>query len=199
MKRLSNKGFTIIELLIATVIFSVILLVITAAIVQFGRLYYKGVIQSRTQETARAISQDITQSIQFSSVTPSKPNIPGAEMYCIGNRTYTFIRNSQLGAVPHVLVSDTIAGSPCGAGYSGMSNAGVTGTARELLGENMQLVNLSVAETTPGSGLWQVTVHVAYGEDADLLADKTGCQPLILGGQFCAVSSLTTTVTQRLK
>lgn len=199
MKRLKNKGFTIIELLIATVVFSVVLLVITSAVVQFGRLYYKGVIQSRTQETARSVMQEVTQSVQFSKDSPVHSPATGDGVLCIGDKRYTYRLGKQLGAaapsIPHVLVSDVNAS--CGSGYSGMATADLSGGAREMLGERMQLVKLEVMAAGPG--LWQITVHVAYGEDGDLLPDKSGCQPVIFGGQFCAVSVLTTTVSQRLK
>lgn len=199
MKRLNQKGFTIIELLISTVIFAVILLVITGAIVQFGRLYYRGVVQSRTQESARAISQDVEQAIQFSRSVPVANPASGDGVLCIGERRYTYRLNAPLvsPATPHVLVSDSNPG--CGTGYTGMTTAALTGDAKELLGDNMQLVELSARETVAGSGLWQITVHVAYGNDEDLLPGKTGCRPVAIGGQFCAVSRLTTTVTQRLK
>ena len=199
MKRINQKGFTIIELLISTVIFAVILLVITAAIIQFGKMYYRGLVQSRAQESARAISQEVEQSIQFSRDTPVASPLSGDGVLCIGERRYTYKLNVQLKSptTPHVLVSDTNSG--CGSGYSSMSTAALTSGAKELLGDNMQLVELSAKQTVPGSGLWQVTVHIAYGDDADLLPDKSGCKAISLGGQFCAVSKLTTTVTQRLK
>lgn len=196
MTKQNNKGFTIIELLISTVVFSVILLVITSAIIQIGRIYYKGVIQGKTQESSRAIIDDVSQSIQFSRSTPTGSQNASGGYICIGNRRYTFVYNTQQIGSQHVLVADTAAG--CGGGYAPMGNGNLTTGAKELIGENMQLVNLSVTEVSPG--LFSISVHVAYGEDSNLqLPDKHGCQPVFLGGQYCGVSELTTTVTTRLK
>lgn len=194
-QRHASAGFTIIELLIATVVFSVVLLVITTAIVQFGRLYYRGIVQARTQEVARNIAQDVAQNIQFGGTSP----VNGTNALCIGGKRYSMVQNKQVGngggMTAHALVLDTNATTCQSINMSGSLPAG----AREFLGDNMQLVNLAVRETAPNSGLWQVEVHVVYG-DNDSFTDgsKSSCKAIILGGQFCAVSKLTTTVTQRL-
>ena len=63
--KLRNKGFTIVELLIATAVFSFILLVVTTGIIRLGNMYYKGVISSRTQESIRNIVSETSSAIQF--------------------------------------------------------------------------------------------------------------------------------------
>src|SRR4051812_8577751 len=86
----NQSGFTIIELLIATVIFALVLLVITTGVLQFTRQYYKGVISSHTQSAARAIADDVTRALQFGvgSVQPLTTNgtSPAGQTYgyCIG-------------------------------------------------------------------------------------------------------------------
>ncbi len=197
MKQLNRRGFTIIELLIATVVFSVILLVITAAIVQFGKLYYRGIIQNRVQETARTISEDITQAIQFSGSgsTPLRTYDPVTKRghICIGDRRYTFQYDRQLGEAPnkHVLVQDQTSGCTGGIDLDSVP-AGVT----DLMGSGMWLAELDI--TDAGSELYRVTVRVAYGPEDVLSADKKSCAVNVrVGGQFCAVSDLTTIVTKR--
>lgn len=202
MKRVDQKGFTIIELLIATVVFSVILLVITAAIVQFGRVYYKGTLQVRTQETTRNIVQDVAQSIQFGSGLPTtgtSPTDTTLQFICISDRRYTFKLNAQLGPSAgqsrHVVVTDDVIGG-CNSVYANMATPALPAGARELMGDRMQLVELSVQNV--GTGLWRITARTAYGSDSDLSADKRSCQLNLVGGQFCAVSELSTIVKQRL-
>ena len=192
----STKGFTIIELLIATVVFSVVLLVVSGAIVQFGRSYYKGVVQTRTQDVARNISQDVAQTIQFSRGAPAKSTIaPNQFVLCIGNKRYSYVIGQQVGGLfKHGLVADTP--SPCASTSFDLALTSLPVGAREYLGENMQLLKLDVIPTA--SGLYEVTVSVAYGANSDLNAAKDACNPIIIGGQFCAISTLTTTVTSRL-
>ena len=62
-----NSGFTIIELMIATSVFAVVLVVAASGILAIGMLYYKGVTSSRTQEAARSISNTIANTIQFTA------------------------------------------------------------------------------------------------------------------------------------
>jgi prepilin-type N-terminal cleavage/methylation domain-containing protein len=195
MRKLNYKGFTIIELLIATVIFSVILLVITGAIVQFGQIYYKGVIQSRTQERARAITEDISKSIQFSGNDPH-PALASANHLCVGDRRYTWTENVQLSATQRVLVADDAPG--CTGPYTGMNVPLPTGKT-ELAGEKMQLLNLEVIREPANPSLFTIKVRLAYGNSSDMTGTPQVCRTINLGGQYCAITELTTTVTRRLK
>jgi prepilin-type N-terminal cleavage/methylation domain-containing protein len=72
----SQKGFTIIELMISTVIFSLVLLGASSGIVQIGKKYSKGITYSRTQEVARSTVDEIAQSLQFTSQSIRIPNYP---------------------------------------------------------------------------------------------------------------------------
>ena len=188
MKRVNNKGFTIIELLIATVIFSVIVLIITTAIIQFGRIYYQGVLQSRTQERARAISEEISKNIQFSKGTvPTVAPTLSSGSFCIGGHEYTFREGQQVGGGAQAL---QVRDNPACPGASPNPNV-------ELLGDSMQLVAL---EITQSGELYTVRVRVAYGANADFESNNptNSCRPIRLGGQYCAVSDLTTNVVRRL-
>lgn len=116
MKKLSThrhtqEGFTIVELLISTIIFSLILLGAMAALVQIGRLYYNGITTARTQEQARGIVEEVAQSIKFSSqevnqygTQPAGPEIatgdPDVGIYCIGPQRYTYAIDRKLSLSP---------------------------------------------------------------------------------------------------
>jgi len=108
-----QKGFTIIELMLATTVFSLVLLMCMAAIIQISRLYYRGVTQTSTQEVTRQVTDEITQAIQFSNSTifvpegnPAGPQIGAGEevdgepaqrgFFCIGGKRYTYNLDRQL-------------------------------------------------------------------------------------------------------
>lgn len=204
----TGAGFTIIELLIATAIFSVILLIITTAVLQFSKQYYKGVIASSTQGTARALIDDVARSIQFNGGGVSE----FANGYCIGtSKRYSYALNRQVidngpiaaqGQSRHGLVSDTITGCNTATGaLPNMQNLATlpAGTnARELLGQRMRLAKFDIDGTNNN---YTITVRVVYG-DNDLLSNPTDpnmfCKPEA-GSQFCAVSELSTTVRKRVQ
>lgn len=197
-----QRGFTIIELLIATLVFSVVTLVITTSVLQFTKQYYRGVVSSTTQSTARGIIDDISRSVQFNSDGIFKL-YRGSQVrgICVGgSKRYNFEPYQQVGGNRHGLVSDTYNG--CGTATSPLNLSGnsnlSTPNARELLGEKMQVAKLSVE---PSGEMYTINVKIVYG-DNDLLKNpgtpnvecKTGA-----GSQFCAVSELTTTVKRRVQ
>jgi prepilin-type N-terminal cleavage/methylation domain-containing protein len=211
MRKLSQKGFTIIELLIATAVFSVVLLIITGAIIQFSKIYYKSVISSRTQESARNIISDIGAAVQFSG-TASVSNTalsPTTGYLCIGSKRYTYRYNIQVTATQHALVADSPAS--CTGPYPSMTTTIPSGSsASELLGVDMQLLGIDVSAVTGSTSLYNVALNVAYGKATDMIddvkADGTSgsdgimdrCRIIIQGGQFCAVTKLSTTVAKRI-
>lgn len=193
MKKLHTRGFTIIELLIATVIFSLVLLIITGAIIQFSKVYYKGVLTSKTQEVARSIVDEMSRSAQFSKTKSQSPPATN-QAWCFGNNRFSYTLKKRLVPGQAVLRTDSAANGSCG------YNGGV-GT-RELMGEGMQLLKLDVIEDA-ASGQITITAVVAYGADTDINIDNmnpanSSCKALTLGGQYCAISTVTSTVTRRL-
>lgn len=206
MKRLNTKGFTIIELLIATVVFSIVLLVVSGAIIQFNKLYYKGVIVARTNEVSRTIGEDAARNVQYSKGilqgTAPSGTVPGVR--CIGSKRYTYFLNQPLtdDSLTRMLVADSIPPSEgCVANEAAMVKTNpLPSGAKELLGTNMRLVIFSAAEQAAGDT--KITVRVAYGDNNDDFETESGlitsCKAIVLGGQFCAVSDLTTYASKRL-
>lgn len=219
----SSAGFTIVELMIATIIFSIILLGATAAIIQVGRMYYKGVIVAQTQETSRRVMDSISRPIQFAGTTPREvppTSIGGIQTgaLCIDDQRYTYGINAQVNdTVPngsysaanhrarHALWQDTLssANSACTAlnltqasPSDGNTKAGTTG--KEVLAQNMRLARFTVSAS---GNIWSIDAMVIYGDDDLLLPDgnnPTGCGSLAQSAQWCAVSSLNTQVYKRI-
>ena len=202
-------GFTIIELLVATAVFAVVLIVVTTGIVQVTRVYYKGLTEANTQDTARNIMDIISQSIQFSGddVTTTSPSTPGvAAQFCVGSQQFSYTLGYQVVDNPdptkfqtyHALVVREV--GTCSTGTAGQNVRLQTVTGRELLNPRMRLSNLSV--TSVGTNLYKVDVRIVYGDD-DLLDNPTtataACQSVQSGRQFCAVSSLSTVVQKRVE
>lgn len=215
----NQKGFTIIELLVASVIFSVVLLGATTVIIQIGRMYYKSITSTRTQETSRAVMENISRDLQFSdsrsfkqdytgsgidslqwaTTAPTAPNGGSAFAVCAGSSRYTYWLGRQVNSGNHGLVLD---GAPSGACTPG------DGSGTELLGENMRLTAFSATRSPTSSGTYNVSIGVAYGDDDLLNTFSTGslqgelADTLCLGGigsNFCATSALDTVVKRRIE
>ncbi len=205
-----QKGFTLVEVMVATLVFSVVLIVITSAILQFTRVYYKGVTESNVQDTARTITDLISQSIQFNggtvNTTTTTPSPGTYYAFCIGAQRYSYATGWEMASaysaskhqIPHVLVVDNYSGCNGSTPPAQSLNGAVTG--RELLSPNMRLARLQV--TNVGTNLYKVSVRVVYGDD-DLLNGPTtataNCQSFSSGTQFCAYSDITTTVVKRVQ
>lgn len=112
MKRRGNStnGFTIIELLFSTLVFSVVLLLCLTALLQIGKLYYKGVTTAQTQDSTRDILNEISQAIQFTGIGVTSPTyVAGPDVgvtgnsatandtgyFCIGATRYTYAIDRQ--------------------------------------------------------------------------------------------------------
>lgn len=218
-----QSGFTIVELLIATLVFSMVLIVITVGVLSFTRSYYKGVNQSNIQNTTRGIIESLAQQIQFSGALVTAPGMGGpngSQSICIGDVHYSYVLAKQLlqSGTPsatqsrHVLVVKR--GSICDTQPAqDLSITSPNGT--ELLQPGMRLTKFSVSRIG-ATNSYRVTIRVVYGDD-DLLCSPaandcqeggpttTGlnspdlaCKAGLVGGQYCAESELTTVVKQRL-
>jgi|ERR1035438_7080730 prepilin-type N-terminal cleavage/methylation domain-containing protein len=206
-----QAGFTIIELLIATLVFSVILLITTYAIIQISRTYIRGYISSETQNTNRAILDQLTQAVQLSSdgsiTIPSAP-ISNVYWFCVDGERYTYTYNVELQSITtpghtDVFIQDKDPGSCLG---PASLTAPVSGS-KELLSQSMQLIPpigdgpiISKVNSAVGTGLYSLNLNILYGDLGAYLVNSNGvkyCVTISVGGAFCANSTISTTVEVR--
>ena len=187
----ARKGFTIVELMFATLVFSVVLLLCLNALVQMGRLYYKGVTTSETQSSARAVLDEISQAIQFSAATIVPPSrVVGPDVavtggsatanadgyFCVGTTRYSYVMDRELNSNPstpvstfkqvrHVLWADVV--PLCQAGMSPVDLTQATPSAggRELLGANMRITRLRMTKLSTNDSTWSIQLTVMYGDE----------------------------------
>lgn len=201
----NQKGFTILELLIATMVFSVIFLGVTTVLIQMSKLYYKGSVTGRTQETARGTMDRIAQQLQFSNAefvpaSPSTPNTPvtggpptGLEFRatCIGTTRYTYFLNGQINnGVPdrtfeaskrrirHALWRDTNpSATACSpADLSKINPSEPATTGGEMLDEHMRLSDFTV--TCSATNICNISIGILYGDNDLLEPDPMTATPV---------------------
>lgn len=228
IKSSNHDGFTIVELLIATAVLSIILLISTVLISNIGNLYYKGVNEARTQDDTRAIVDEVTQHLELSQQAPttSAPTTPGygtVAAYCTDNTRYTYVTGPKIGnpyplgssgrPFLHILWRDKFpSGNAClpadlTSPTPSNHHGGTDGV--ELIGPNSRLTSFCIAGlsatpanpcTSAGGSPYTISVGVAFGDD-DLLnlnGLASTCKGNV-GDRFCATASLTTTAAQRVQ
>lgn len=238
----ANKGFTLIELMIAMSVLAVLLLIATMTLLNLGKMYTKGTNQASIQDTTRNIISDISSQLQLGGTTPALSGMYNTDnthsikqqgYFCIGTVRYSYDVGQEVNAgdnpVNHALWRDKLA-SPSGCAALGgfpASTAGSTG-GQELIPDHMRLASISIAPVG-SAGLYNINLSLAYGDD-DLLCNTLApnaphdCDPswinssantsahrqnlqrtdgqiacvATIGNQFCAVSSLSVSVAQRV-
>ena len=209
-------GFTIIELLIATAVFSIVLMTALAGFLQIGRLFYQGVSTTQTQTVVNQLFQDIVGNFQTAANISSLQSTNGYTYYCIGNSRYTYnigkkviladspnhaalASGGNFGLLKDILPGATACAPPCNDLGGGACSAGTVPfkSPIELLGDNMRVESFNLQQNpNVGPNFYNVSVVIAYGDD-DLL-DYTNpkdhstvfCKSGSFNQQFCAVSRL---------
>lgn len=210
-----QAGFTILELMIATVVFSVILLLVTYGIIQIGNRYYKATLQSQTQAAARNAIDEISRNIQFSNGSVGSAAVTnGIGAYCVNNVQYAFVLGKMQDGdgQKHVLVARPDPGHGCEAPAAEYFQGNLADNERDLLGNRMRVVAFDV--TGPSTnGTVGIKLRIVAG-DNDLLCSpslndcgSTGTTDLSKpdlqcrsgsGSTYCAYSELSTAVTPRV-
>jgi type II secretory pathway pseudopilin PulG len=185
----SQEGFTIVELLIATLVFSMVLLVIIYGVLSFSHAYFTGVNSSATQTSARTIINSVSQAIEFSGniITPTTVDSaagypPGTYYFCAGNTTYLFVQGAMYDGATPTKTDPGLFSLPGTCTSDPFSKASAATAGKELLTANMRIPYLDVAQADVLGRLYSVGASVVYGE-SDLLCNVSkngsagGCQP----------------------
>lgn len=185
--QLKQAGFTIIELMVASLVFTVILGVITSGIVHFTADYYKGINSSATQTTARTIANLIAQNLEYGGGEDSFSTATNGynKAICIGSIKINYILGSQLAKDPDTSVKYSVLLTPYDRTLGSCQTYDGITAGKELMGSNMRLTDLYVTPISNGNStgghLYRVNVGVAYG-DSDLFCSTAVAPSNTYGG-----------------
>lgn len=199
----NSSGFTIVELMIATAVFSTILVAITVGVMQFSARYYKGVYTSETQNVARDISDEVINAVKFGTGEPQTIPTGSDEDVPTEGSTVIFCAGGYLFAT--TLGQQYEGGSTTGFYMEPRIGGGCNGDAskrKQLLAKNMRIAGIQFYQSTSQPNLYTFKITVAYGDD-DLLTSNTDTSGSVqcksgAGSAYCAVSPLITTIEKRI-
>jgi len=196
-----SAGFTIVELMIATAVLSIVLVLVAMVMTNIGKLYFKGANQAKMQNNVRSISAEIAQRLQLSGGQRNGDNSSPIKVYCIGTARYTYVLHKQLDGednseYKHILWRDKIPAGTCDNTINLRSDnpGGVEGV--ELITTKSRLTHFTIDFSSPSV----ISIGLAYG-DSGYLTDPDGIDPKCkdtTGNQFCATASLTTKLMRRV-
>lgn len=193
-----QTGFTIIELLIATLVFSVLLIVMMSAIIRTSDLFYKGVSMSKTQEDARNVVQSIASDIQFTGGAPIAKTGVSTSVFCIGIHRYQYVLRAHVnGGSNYGIQRDDQGRSNCNP-----DTLCDTTTCVNMLDNNMQLNDLTI-DCTKGP-YCDVHIHVVFygGSSTGLFTPSptdtnAQCTGSLSDSKICATVDYDSTVLEK--
>lgn len=189
-----QRGFTLVELMIAAAFLGFIVTFATVAFVQINQAYNRGITVKRTQESTRDIIQEIATTIQAADYSDTGTSVvvidtgTGPNYLCVGNVRYIWMEGV---GQPFSLKKDFSFGV-CNDGSLG-------GDEADLLNPNLAIQELEVKQLA-SSIAFQINLIVSVNEsDVQFLTGSgAAAQCNVLNGdQYCDIASLTTVVTLR--
>ena len=203
IKKLDQRGFTIVELLIATAVFASVLFIVTYGIIQISKMFTNGFIQTETQNVAVSLSDQLTRDIEFSSAITSDqgPITSGGITYyyfCTSQYEYFYTPGANLYKIPISIIAKCQ--SPQSSWITTYSQT------QTLLSSSMEILNnlsayndssqQSIISSGSVSGLYSVNLDILYGNTSNLEQNASKsqwvCKPTVIVGPFCATYTLET-------
>lgn len=193
----NQRGFTIIELMLAMGGIAFLLLFVLFAMTHATNLYSKGVALRQINQVGRQTGEEIAKEIRYGG----KPVYDATRhRLCIGSKSYVW-NNADM-SITDSNYNKKSDGSGIGfirldgAGYCSTPSAAIPNNAQELLGNVATLMSMDVSQPVPGSSIYKVTM--VYGTKLtppQLVSGRYQCTQD--GGQFCAVGEFDITVYAR--
>jgi prepilin-type N-terminal cleavage/methylation domain-containing protein len=205
MRMLSKQlGFTLVELMIATTVFSIVMLISTYSFMQINKYFAKGISMARTQDAVRNIAVDISDQIKLTPVTVNQSNPADTGWICIGNKKYIYNINIPEDGSGNALKSVELTMNDCDS--SGDTKVLLAKDTRVLVfkvnpvGTNIYTVNITLLKAPKDEDPYDDTglIDHADGTPANPKYEEWRCKSAVSGSEYCALSNITTTVLRRV-
>ena len=183
-----QKGFTIVELMIAMAVFSVTIMLVMAVVIGIGKQYQKASYTSKLNEASRNIHEQLRQSIAYGG--DYLPIVPGTyEGFCAGKDQYFYTKsngpNIRNGLYKKTLITPGVCTNPpntTGSINLLPPNGFITQFDRNVSGSVIEIST----EFKVG------TIDMFVGESVN-----NNCLPTLRGGDFCSKLTYNSVVAKR--
>jgi prepilin-type N-terminal cleavage/methylation domain-containing protein len=209
--KIKNKGFTIVELMIAITVFSTAMVLVLAGVILISRQYQQASNRVAIEEATRNIHQQIGDAIRFSGANSIKPLNPATGQWwamCVGNLMFVYPSNTPFTVDANAFDTSLAEGLYIKQGVSCVEgNVNVSSPLPplppiiNLLPSGAKVTRFSVNGTT---GNITTTFAKSPGDllnipsSTDLEPGKVSCNAIITGREFCAAVSMQSTVNGRV-
>jgi len=202
-----QTGFTVVELMISTAIFSMVLVLVVATVVFIGRQYQQAATRVKLEDASRELHQQVGQSIQFSSTDPINSGASNGWMStCIGTQRYTFAASAASVSPSYTTASytnlkkglyvETIV--PTTGSCAVQSSPDTVAGATNLLSSNSRVLQFYFSGGTLKTYFADSDPDLLNLTAGGVTVDSIRCLGGVNGKQFCAVVQLSSTATKRI-
>lgn len=196
-----QKGFTLIELMIALAFVAFILIFATTAVIQVMQTYNKGLAIKQINQAGRSTLEDMTRFLR--TADPGAVNVSALasnRRACFGGVSYVWnLYNTPSGgankyndgsSLTLVRVNDAANAmcTPSAGVYPSVPKAQAT----DVLSSNVWVMAIGVSAPSVDAPLVDVSINLAVANDPAISAGQ--CAQGGRVGQFCATTSFSTTV-----
>lgn len=188
-------GFTIIELMIAMIVFSTMMVIASTVIIGVSKQYQKSTKYSELNDASRNLHESLAQSIGYSSDGPYEViTTSGYKHICIGQDLYYWKISSGANIYPGLFkYTFPYVGAACGFDPANLPNS------VNLLPKDGFVTTFSISKIE-NTNSYDITTAFKIGT-VDMYKDgsvNNNCLPTQKGGEFCSEIIYNSTVSKRL-
>lgn len=191
----NHRGFTIVEIMIAMLVFSVASLMTMAIVIGMSRQYQKGTYTVQLNDASRTIHQELRDGIAYGNNMVFSIDGNGTDWVCNGNAIYYWQLvkdNNNVDGAKNGLFKRTLTSSD-----GGCTDASAIDGAN-ILPNNGFVSQFSIAQ----AGLvYDISTRFNAGPSDSFSTttdDFSSCLPTLRGGDFCAIVNYNSSVMPRL-
>lgn len=210
--RRSQKGFTIVELMIAVSVFAVAMVMVMGGVIFISKQYRQATTRVALEEASRNVHQQVTQAMQFNGAgTAVDAAVGDYWATCIGHEMYIYGQNFSGVTIDASNIAGLynnqkeglyVGGIPAGGCSNAPADFATNGSFHNLLPPGVKVVEFKITGADH-TGFSTVFVKAPSSDGGDLLevdavTNEIRCDVSLAGKEFCSVVKLNSRAVGRI-